>query len=231
MKGTISILLLFALMLSCKDDDPCGECPTPIINSIDPRYGIIFNNESSHNERHHTFVIEGENFGEAAGDNLVTFNGVQAEVLDQSSTFLEVKPAFGSDSGPVRVTVNGKNSNTNHEVTFLEGVNCEVFGLVGIENVELIGNDLSFDFTNTSTQPLNLEGLLVQLWFSSDDILGGDQPAGGIVLRYYCGISILFPGETCTFEWGFADIPQDYVIVQIKDDDLKCDDLVFAVSE
>ncbi|MDZ7807217.1 MAG: IPT/TIG domain-containing protein [Gracilimonas sp.] len=72
--------------------------PAPTIESIAPDSGTTGTQ----------VTITGSNFSSTASDNIVTFNGVRAELNSAAATELVAFVPFDATTGPVEVTVNGQ---------------------------------------------------------------------------------------------------------------------------
>ena len=92
----LSMLYLF----SCGSDEPADPQPDdpPAISSISPTSGPVGTE----------VTISGMNFSTSATSNIVTFNGITANVTSATATQLKAKVPNGAATGAVAVTVNGK---------------------------------------------------------------------------------------------------------------------------
>ncbi len=101
-KVLIAVGLLF--VYSCNEettpslyDLPVGGQPTPVINSLDPPNSALAGVS--------VVTITGSNFYPSLGGNMVYFNGVKAQVLNATSTQLQViAPNFVADTVFVKVS-------------------------------------------------------------------------------------------------------------------------------
>jgi len=86
-----------------------GPAPAgPSITSINPTHGYAGS----------LVTIHGDRFDEVREQNKVTFNGVDAYVISASTTELQVIVHAGTDTGPVKITVDGL-SDTGPDFTIL----------------------------------------------------------------------------------------------------------------
>ncbi|MBD3616991.1 MAG: IPT/TIG domain-containing protein [Gracilimonas sp.] len=76
------------------------ESLTPGISSIDPESGMVGDE----------VTISGMNFSETISENMISFNGTQAQILNASENELMTKVPQGATDGPIEVTVDGKSA-------------------------------------------------------------------------------------------------------------------------
>lgn len=76
------------------------ESLTPGISSVDPESGLVGVG----------VTISGMNFSETVSENSITFNGIQAQILNASENELMTQVPQGATDGPIEVTVDGKSA-------------------------------------------------------------------------------------------------------------------------
>jgi N-acetylneuraminic acid mutarotase len=107
------IMALFscALMMNCDEEE---TVKSPSITSFSPESGL----EGA------TVTITGTNFSATPAENLVTLNGVSAEVTTSTLSELVVKIPAGATTGKIEVTVKGKTTASEKDflVTFLPAI-------------------------------------------------------------------------------------------------------------
>jgi Tol biopolymer transport system component len=74
------------------------ESLTPGISSVDPEQGVVGEQ----------VAISGMNFSDTASENLITFNGTEAQILNASEDELMTQVPQGATDGPIEITVDGK---------------------------------------------------------------------------------------------------------------------------
>lgn len=94
--------------------------PIPRISSINPRLAKIGDE----------ITISGSNFSTTNAENVVSFNGVRANILSSSSTEVKVEVPIGASYGPIFLSTNGLVTQSNRDF-----------------NVVFDGNGLAFDST------------------------------------------------------------------------------------
>lgn len=87
--------LLIGVLFSCHDED---ETPMPEVTGVNPSSALPST----------LISITGKAFSSVLSENKVTFNGKDALVSNASSTQLNVVVPMGAETGPVIVTVNGR---------------------------------------------------------------------------------------------------------------------------
>lgn len=93
------ILTLILVLNACSsDDDTPVRDLSPMLMSVAPGQGMAGD----------VITIHGRNFSTARNQNKVTFNGVEAVVLEASETRLEVVVPEGSGQGDINVEVQGE---------------------------------------------------------------------------------------------------------------------------
>ncbi|MFC2132125.1 IPT/TIG domain-containing protein [Bacteroidota bacterium] len=119
----ISLLLIAFFVFACEDDDPTKPINiTPVINSIKPSYGSVYQE----------VTISGKRFGSSQGKSKVSFNSTDAEEYNiWNNTGIKVIVPIGATTGMVSVTVKDQVSN---EVYFPVNLNCEILGKDYSEN-------------------------------------------------------------------------------------------------
>lgn len=97
--SSLLVLLLAFFLFSCEEEDSYRAVMDDLlVTSINP---------SSGDEKDIVF-INGKNFSEVRNENTVTFNGIQAVVLEASRNQLEVVTPEGGETGNVVVAVGGQ---------------------------------------------------------------------------------------------------------------------------
>jgi hypothetical protein len=92
---SLVVIVFVTCLFSCNDDD---EAPVPEVTAINPSSAMP-----------NTLIsITGKAFSTVFSENKVTFNGKDALVSNASSTQLNVVVPLGAETGPVKVTVNGR---------------------------------------------------------------------------------------------------------------------------
>src|SRR5688500_4790965 len=89
------ILLLAVTVFSCSDDD---EPPIAEVIALNPSSAMPTA----------VVAITVKDFSPVFSENKIAFNGMDALVLNASSTQINVVAPAGAQTGPVTVTVNGK---------------------------------------------------------------------------------------------------------------------------
>lgn len=98
MKNLLYILCIsFLLLFSCSsEDDDTPQNLNPVVNGISSESGKIGDE----------IVINGQNFSKTKNQNIVKFNGVQAEINSASISQLKVVVPKNSTSGALTLSVN-----------------------------------------------------------------------------------------------------------------------------
>jgi sugar lactone lactonase YvrE len=121
-----SFIFLSVLLLSCQEDkiDPDAyDIPKlkgqkgPVVYELSPSSGVAGTQ----------VVISGKFFSPRPQDNTVLFNGIAAVVLEASPFVLVVEAPAGAGSGPVKVMVRGRESNSNVIFTYESSLNVVTF--------------------------------------------------------------------------------------------------------
>src|ERR1700754_4179885 len=100
-QGIILMMCILMLIASCKKDDNNNNGPA--LGSAGPLVALPTSGDAG------TLVtINGSGFSTTAADNIVTFNGVRANIVSAMSTQLVVQSPQGGSTGTIEVTVNGK---------------------------------------------------------------------------------------------------------------------------
>jgi hypothetical protein len=107
----------------------------PVIDGLSPGRGVPGT----------VVVILGANFSAAPTDNLVTFNGAAAGVVFATSTSLTVTVPNGATTGPVRVVVGGRPSNTVDFVVEPATVDEDPTGPLSLVSGQTVNGTLSAD--------------------------------------------------------------------------------------
>ncbi len=81
--------------------------PYPAVTSVSPASGVAGT----------VVTITGTSLLDGGGDGIITFNGVPAAILSQSSTSIQVKVPAGATTGPITVRVNGVTLKTSTDFT------------------------------------------------------------------------------------------------------------------
>ena len=90
-----TLTTLLSGMISCKDDD---QQPAPQATSITPNSGFPGS----------VAVIRGSFFNSESADNIVTFNGKVASIMQATQQQLDVIVPADADTGPVAIVVTVK---------------------------------------------------------------------------------------------------------------------------
>lgn len=110
----IYFFLASILFLCCKKDKPEKQPATPIeslvpsISSVSPVQG----------KQGDTIVITGKNFSDIISKNKLTMRGVEANIIEATSTMLKAIIPDMTTNGPIKVSVNG-NEATGPDFIFL----------------------------------------------------------------------------------------------------------------
>ncbi len=96
MKKYVTLTLISIFLMNCSPDDNPLENPIPIIGEISSSSGKIGDD----------ILINGTNFSEIAIENIVKFNGIQAEVVNSSTSQLKVSIPSNATTGVLTLKVN-----------------------------------------------------------------------------------------------------------------------------
>lgn len=164
-------------------------------------------------------TISGREFGETPGENLVTFNGLPAEIVNASATSLEVIVPKGARNGPIEVTSNGKtqkgpdfdyiltvNVSTyagSGELGYLDGeVSTALFNYpVGLE-LKANGELIVVDYWNHSIRLVSPDGVVSTL---AGDGTEGTSDGIGSAARFYRPIDAAVASDGAIFVSDFGN--------------------------
>lgn len=164
-------------------------------------------------------TISGSEFGETPQDNSVTLNGHNAEIINSSSTRLQVIVPKGARSGPVKVTANGKTTR-GPDFDYQLTVNVSTYagtGELGYRDGEAstalfnypVGLELNdngdlivVDYWNHSIRIVSTDGMV--------GTLAGDGSAGvsdgvGSAARFYRPIDVAIASDGSIFVSDFGN--------------------------
>ncbi|MFA4870066.1 MAG: IPT/TIG domain-containing protein [Pedobacter sp.] len=145
--------LLFALIISIafiscqKDNTYLATSDELLITSIFPSSGL----------EKDVIIITGRNFSNKNEENVVKFNGIQAIVLEASSSKLEVVVPQGATTGKISISVNGKE---------LEGPLFNLISAVSAYIVSTVAGNTTFGFIDGNgldARFRNPDGVLMDL--------------------------------------------------------------------
>jgi serine/threonine-protein kinase len=145
--------LLFALIISIafiscqKDNTYLATSDELLITSIFPSSGL----------EKDVIIITGRNFSSKNEENVVKFNGIQAIVLEASSSKLEVVVPQGATTGKISISVNGKE---------LEGPSFNLISAVSAYIVSTVAGNTTFGFIDGNgldARFRNPDGVLMDL--------------------------------------------------------------------
>ncbi|MEQ7799677.1 IPT/TIG domain-containing protein [Pedobacter sp. ASV1-7] len=146
-------ILLFALIIfiaftSCqKDNTYQATSDELLITSIFPSSGL----------EKDVIIITGRNFSSKNEENVVKFNGIQAIVLEASSSKLEVVVPQGATTGKISITVKGKE---------VEGPSFNLISAVSAYIVSTVAGNTTFGFIDGNgldARFRNPDGVLMDL--------------------------------------------------------------------
>lgn len=211
-KGALFFLILM-LLYSCRDNSlgsaEYQEKQGLKIASVNPMSGT-FGTE---------VTISGSEFGKTPDENVVTFNGHPAEIINMTEKSLDVIVPKGARSGPVKVTVNGA-STTGPVFNYILTVNVSTHAgsgkpgyADGEANAARFNNPVGLELTN------NNELIVVDYWnhsirmVSADGIvstLAGNGSEGyadgvGSTARFYRPIDVVSTSDGTSFVSDFGN--------------------------
>lgn len=146
-------ILLFALIISIaftscqKDNTYQATSDELLITSIFPSSGL----------EKDVIIITGRNFSSKNEENVVKFNGIQAIVLEASSSKLEVVVPQGATTGKISITVKGKE---------VEGPSFNLISAVSAYIVSTVAGNTTFGFIDGNgldARFRNPDGVLMDL--------------------------------------------------------------------
>jgi hypothetical protein len=127
-------LSMFAVC--CGDDDePAAPVPAPVISEFTPTSGVVGTE----------VTITGTNFSMTASENVVKFNGVEAEVTAATATSLTVIVPEDASNGKITVAVGGEIATSATNFTIPELEISETFPPIAAEGitVKITGSNFS----------------------------------------------------------------------------------------
>ena len=170
------------------------------INSINPAFGVVGTE----------VTIEGENFSSIASENLVKFNGAEAEVISASSETITVLVPLQATSGRVSVIVN--------ENTVDSSVDFEVL-VPSINSITplfaVTGDDLTISGENFSLDPqsnvVSINGVEAEVTAAASDRLTVTVPQGSGIGKVSVAIGPQMVESSSNFEYQ-VDIPKEGLV-------------------
>ena len=133
---------IITILSSCKNDDPTPDT-TPVIESFSPEHGTPGT----------TVTITGKNFSENSADYRITFDGIQAEIVNVSTTQITVIVPQGASTGKITLELHNTTVTSARDFTCTSSTSPTPLITSFFPTSGPVGSTVSIYGSNFSTTP------------------------------------------------------------------------------